>query len=233
MSSARKAFTLIELLVVISIIALMIAILLPALQNAREAARTSICLSNLHQISIGVAAYTNDSDFIMPNTVNAGSSHYIQWPLLLEKLKYFPSRAVLSCPAEEIIPPADGPSVAGQVATYRTHYAVNSYLFRIGRSAESSTLYMDRFVGKIDEIRTPESTLMYFDMRGVGLDGLGNEGTGPWGNGQQYMYHSWLPVAYRHVGTANGLYMGGSARGLGALGDITVIWPDLWYGYAP
>ncbi len=56
-----RGFTLIELLVVISIIALLIGILLPSLSRAREAAKTSVNLSNLRQMGLGVGFYINDS----------------------------------------------------------------------------------------------------------------------------------------------------------------------------
>ena len=56
------AFTLIELLVVISIIALLISILLPALSSARDAAKMTQNLSNMRQIQIGLTTYANDND---------------------------------------------------------------------------------------------------------------------------------------------------------------------------
>ncbi len=63
----HRAFTLIELLVVISIIALLIAILLPALGAARDAAQGTACLSNLRQIGVSMNSYSaSNRDIIVP-----------------------------------------------------------------------------------------------------------------------------------------------------------------------
>ena len=62
----RRAFTLIELLVVIAIIAILAALLMPALEKARESARRAGCLSNLHQISMGTTMYATDEDGWLP-----------------------------------------------------------------------------------------------------------------------------------------------------------------------
>ncbi|MGP1272460.1 MAG: type II secretion system protein [Phycisphaerales bacterium] len=71
--TTHAGFTLIELLVVISIIALLIGILLPALGRARDAARGTICLTNLRQLGTAMATYSTDFDsFFPPNlTVNS------------------------------------------------------------------------------------------------------------------------------------------------------------------
>jgi prepilin-type N-terminal cleavage/methylation domain-containing protein/prepilin-type processing-associated H-X9-DG protein len=60
----QRAFTLIELLVVISVIALLIGILLPALKQARERARTVVCQSNLRQLSMAMFTYATDYEQI-------------------------------------------------------------------------------------------------------------------------------------------------------------------------
>jgi prepilin-type N-terminal cleavage/methylation domain-containing protein len=64
----HQAFTLIELLVVIGIISILAALLLPALSGAKERARTTQCLSNLHQIGVGMTICADDSNGLYPES---------------------------------------------------------------------------------------------------------------------------------------------------------------------
>ena len=61
-ATLRKGFTLIELLVVVAIIALLMAILIPALQTAREQGKRAVCLSNLKQLTIAWIMYADENE---------------------------------------------------------------------------------------------------------------------------------------------------------------------------
>jgi|GEM_PF-3235136 len=101
-----SAFTLIELLVVISIISLLMAILLPALQSAREASLVTRCSANLRQLGIGLYAYEADNDELPdgPATQSSTRASLRFWRRDLYDamtVSYGMTDRILQCPTKE------------------------------------------------------------------------------------------------------------------------------------
>jgi prepilin-type N-terminal cleavage/methylation domain-containing protein/prepilin-type processing-associated H-X9-DG protein len=91
-----RGFTLIELLVVIAIIAILAAILFPVFARARENARRASCQSNLKQIGLGIAQYTQDYDEKMPAYARVTTPE-LSWQAAIQP--YVKSSQLFSCPS--------------------------------------------------------------------------------------------------------------------------------------
>lgn len=115
----KSAFTLVELLVVIGIIAVLISILLPALNKARRASRTTSCLSNIRQLVMAEIQYVNDNKGKFSPYFNGsnGTKFQIEWmsqimkPQQLDKVRLCPE-AMEPNPAFNATPPINQPGTA-------------------------------------------------------------------------------------------------------------------------
>ncbi len=131
--SERRAgkFTLVELLVVISIIAIIAALLMPALGKAREAARKAFCLSHLKDMAVSSLMYAdNNKEYFPPgHRYNSGEAKDFWWsiltqivyPKVIEKSYGIPMDSyykTFQCPSEKI-------PTGGDPSFQYTHYGVN------------------------------------------------------------------------------------------------------------
>jgi len=202
-----RAFTLIELLVVISIIALLIAILLPALGAAREAGRAAQCLANIQQWGNGKTTYTIDTGHELPYGGVGGGS----WIAVMEEYMTDTSgQAANVCPkaTSRADTPFFGANYYGEAdkyweseaisdqtgARFKSSYTFNAWLFEVNKPGVGSpgsivgagSLYVgaqsqSSFIRGIDDSRTQPSEVPFLSD-GFWIDSLPHHTNYPSGN---------------------------------------------------
>ncbi len=240
----RRSFTLIELLVVIAIIAILTAMLLPALNNARSKAKASNCMGNLKQIGTAMGMYIGENnDTITPHqaygingfTLPSGvyytfpSSTRPSWAWLLENAGLIPYANqnaqlgyVFRCPARM---DAEFATITGQTTMW---YGINSSL--------------TNFYSKVTKLKSASSMIMVADSRYQeiqGVSGAFREGTGSyyiapyadtaggaWGS-ISTLPNAWPNVSGCHRGT-NTLFVDGHTMFVPTAGDSLAGRQQFW-----
>lgn len=159
MRAPRAGFTLIELLVVVAIIGILIALLLPALQMARAAARNSSCANNLKQLGLGILMYCDNHAGAMPLVNhNVDLDAQVSW---VYSLKPYVGHVddVRICP--------DEPKPKERLEAQSTSYVFNGYL----------TVKVPGAVRNLHKLRSTHQTILLFEGSDHRTTAIQNEHT--------------------------------------------------------
>jgi len=210
-----RGFTLVELLVVVSIIALLISILLPALGAAREVAQKVVCLANQKQIGLAVEMYKGDYEGLVPVRSfadNPPEPAHRFWHSRMVAEDYLPLNDVFFCPSSPVPSLADSQVLEDQTLEEFTTVQAEIYGMRIWTPADpddATDIYKPHKSLKIDN---PAAFFVIADSW-VNNDSFPDRGPGP-----GYTISQAKPsgqtqwgVDLRHNGAANAVFADGHA----------------------
>ncbi len=161
--AALVGFTLIELLVVVAIIAILAAMILPALARAKESANRIKCTGNLKQLQVALKLYVDDSRNLLPPR-----SDTIRWPVKL--LDFYRNTNLLACPTDlrRGIPPGN---IGASSPAYFADNAWRSYMMNGWNDVSPSTYFSGAdFAMKETGILKPPETVVWGEKRHLAGD---------------------------------------------------------------
>jgi len=199
--SRWAGFTLIELLVVIAVIAILAALLLPALSRAKEKGRQTACNCNLRQIGLALQMYAEDNGGWLPTTTHGGTTN-VSWIYQLSGQLANLDR-IRICPSD----PKRGERLTARAASYTLNeYTAVDLTDPFGRLLESYR--------RLDRLRFPSGTITTFEIADVVGVSVMNDHTHSrkWTNGWSAVTADIQPT--RHGTSANYLFADGHVESL-------------------
>ena len=216
MSPFSLGFTLVELLVVIAVIAILAALLFPALSRARESARTAICATNLKQLGLAVALYGDEFGVYPPGYTGPGDFTFVLSPYLSKDAKVYGEEEkrspVIQCPSRTIQPSALTANYSAHPRVL-VHTAYGETQIRYGSlTRPSDTLIL------ADAIQLPEGRALatLVDVAGISTDGTAAnaENPVPVGLDMDGISSGVGNLRYRHGDRANLLFADGHVEAI-------------------